>query len=32
MLVMAPVQQGQQEGHRDNSKDACAMTMVMMPL
>ncbi len=31
MMAMAPVQQGQQ-CHRDNCKDACAMTMVMMPL
>jgi hypothetical protein len=30
MLAMAPVQQGQW-CHCDNGKDACAMTMVMMP-
>jgi hypothetical protein len=30
MLAMAPVQQGQWH-HCDNGKDACAMTMVMMP-
>jgi hypothetical protein len=31
MLAMAPAQQGQQ-GHNDNGKDACTLTIAMMPL